>query len=129
MHEAHYFTTLDAASGFSQVPLTSECSELTTFITPFGQFRFKRLPFGIMHFGARGVSQDNENYTERGAARCDCFVDDVVVWGATKEEHDHRLREVLSRFREQGLRLNPAKYIFSSDRVKYFGHTLIYEEG
>ena len=47
MHGARYFTTLDAASGFWQIPLSPDCSSLTTFITPFGRYRFTRLPFGI----------------------------------------------------------------------------------
>ena len=41
------FSSLDAASGFWQIPLDSECVKLTTFITPFGRYCFNRLPFGI----------------------------------------------------------------------------------
>ncbi len=41
------FSKLDAASGFWQIPLEESCSKLTTFITPFGRYRFKRMPFGI----------------------------------------------------------------------------------
>jgi len=45
--EAKLFTVLDASKGFWQLPLTLKSSKLTTFITPFGRNRFKRLPFGI----------------------------------------------------------------------------------
>ena len=44
---AKVFSCLDAASGFYQIPLSEECQELTTFITPFGRYCFQRLPFGI----------------------------------------------------------------------------------
>ena len=47
LHGAKYFFTLDAASAFSQIPLSEDCSSLTTFISPFGRYHFKRLPFGI----------------------------------------------------------------------------------
>ena len=47
LHGAKYFTTLDAASEFYQIPLSKDCSSLTTSISPFGRYCFKRLPFGI----------------------------------------------------------------------------------
>ena len=46
MKGAVFFTVLDATSGFWQIPLSEDSSLLTTFITPFGRFRFTRLPFG-----------------------------------------------------------------------------------
>ena len=56
MNEAKYFTKLDASSGFWQIPLDESSSYLCTFATPFGRYRFCRLPFGIKsevlrHFG------------------------------------------------------------------------------
>ena len=47
MQGAKFFTSLDAASGFWQIILADESSELTTFLTPYGRFRFTRLPFGL----------------------------------------------------------------------------------
>ena len=47
LKDAHLFTKLDANSGFWQIPLTKESSMMTTFITPYGRYRFNRLPFGI----------------------------------------------------------------------------------
>ena len=47
MKGAQYFTKLDASSGFWQIPLDESSSKLWTFATPFGRFRFCRLPFGI----------------------------------------------------------------------------------
>jgi hypothetical protein len=47
MQGATVFSTLDATSGFFQVPLKKECEKLTTFITPFGRFCFQRVPMGI----------------------------------------------------------------------------------
>ena len=47
LSDSTVFSNLDAASGFWQIPLDSECVKLTTFITPFGRYCFNRLPFGI----------------------------------------------------------------------------------
>lgn len=119
---ARFFTTLDAASGFWQISLDEECSSLTTFITPFGRFRFTRLPFGIssgpevFHRAMQQVLHDLQGV--------DCFIDDVLVWGVTQQEHDQRLRKVLNRSRTNGVRLQPGKCMFRSNTVRYCGHLL-----
>ena len=53
-----------------------------------------------------------------------CYIDDILVWGATVEEHDYRLRQVLSRCREAGIKLNPSKCKFRVTSVKFFGTVL-----
>ena len=122
MSGAQYFTTLDAASGFWQIPLSPASCELTTFITPFGRYQFRRLPFGItsgpevFHRSMKHMLADIEG--------TDCFIDDVIVWGATEKEHDERLRRVLDRCKQNGLRLNPLKCRFRQSQVKYFGHVV-----
>ena len=62
--------------------------------------------------------------TLRGIEGTDCFIDDVLVWGATPEEHDRRLCQVLSRFRERGVRLQPCKCKFRLSTVTCYGHEL-----
>ena len=64
MQGARFFTILDAESGFWQIPLSDESSILTTFITPFGCFRCKRLPFGIFSGPDGSVSKSDETNTE-----------------------------------------------------------------
>ena len=115
------FIILDVASGFWQIPLTNG-SELTTFITPFGRYRFTRLPFGIssgpevFHRAMQHVLQNVEGV--------DCFTNDVLICGVTIEEHDRRLRQVLDRFRGKGVRLQPSKFKFRCSEVHYYGHVL-----
>ena len=121
MHGARYFTTLDAASGFWQIPLSPDCSSLTTFITPFRRYRFTLLPFGItsgpeVFHRIKTMLHDIEG--------TDCFIDDIVIGGATPDEHDQRLRQILDRCRENGLKLNQSNCFFRRTEVKYFGHIL-----
>jgi hypothetical protein len=122
MQGARYFTTLDAESGFWQIPLSKDSSFLTTFITPFGRFRCKRLPFGIS--SGPEVFQRVMRQILTGLEGVDCFIDDIVIWGTTLEEHDQRLRSVLERCRANGLTLNEGKCHVRRNEVKFFGHVL-----
>ena len=95
---------------------------LTTFITPFGRFRFTRLPFGIS--SGPEVFHRAMQQVLQGLCGVDCFIDDVLVWGTTREEHDERLRLVLDRCKANGVRLQPEKCMFRSSTVRYCGHVL-----
>ena len=119
---AQVFSTLDANSGFWQIPLDRESALLTTFITPFGRYCFHRLPFGITsapeHFQRRmsDILNDLEGVV--------CMMDDVLVHGRTAEEHDQRLDKVLQRLQEAGLTLNEQKCHFSQSQVKFLGQVV-----
>jgi hypothetical protein len=123
---AKFFTTLDASSGFFQIPLSEESSLLTTFITPFGRYAFRRVPMGIS-LGPE-VFQTKMKETLAGLEGCDAIMDDTIVYGKTEAEHDNRLEAVLKRIEESGLRLNKQKCHFKKKEVKFFGH-IISEDG
>ncbi|UYV72188.1 K02A2.6-like [Cordylochernes scorpioides] len=75
---AKLFTKLDANSGFWQIPLSSESSALTTFITPFRRFRFKRLPFGIS--SAPEIFQKRMGQILEGLEGTLCHMEDILVY-------------------------------------------------
>ncbi|GAB1610332.1 uncharacterized protein K02A2.6-like, partial [Argonauta hians] len=119
---ARYFTTLDAASGFFQIPLLPQSSRLTTFITPFGRYAFNRVPMGIS-LGPE-VFQRKMQEMLVGLDGCEAITDDTIVYGRTEQEHDARLKDVLARIRKSGLKLNKAKCHFKEPQVKFFGHII-----
>ncbi|KAK7102680.1 hypothetical protein V1264_020867 [Littorina saxatilis] len=121
-----FFTTLDASSGFFQIPLQEDSSLLTTFMTPFGRFAFQRVPMGIS-LGPE-CFQTKMKETLEGLEGCDAIMDDTIIFGRTEEEHDRRLDAVLKRIEERGLKLNREKCKFKKTEVKYFGH-IISEHG
>jgi hypothetical protein len=116
------FSKLDATSGFWQIPLDPETAKLTTFMTPFGRYYFKRLPFGIS--SAPEVFQRTMESILQGIEGVVCYMDDVVVSGDTEEEHDKRLEQVMKRVREAGLKLNSSKCEFRKETLDFLGHKI-----
>ncbi len=92
---------------------------MATFSTPFGRYRFLRMPFGIN--SASEVFQRSMEQLFSGFP-CAIIVDDIIVGGHDVAEHDANLRRVLNRAREVKLKLNPAKCRFRLDQVNYVGH-------
>ncbi|KAL0161181.1 hypothetical protein M9458_044906, partial [Cirrhinus mrigala] len=84
--------------------------------------RFLRLPFGIN--SAQDEFQRRVNETYEGLKGVAAIVDDILVYGRDKEEHDTNLRAMLQRTRERGLKLNPDKCRVGIQEVSYFGHRL-----
>ena len=119
---ARIFSKLDANMGFWQIPLVEETAKLTTFITPFGRFYFRRLPFGIA--SAPEHFQNRMTQVTEGLEGVVCHMDDLLVWGSTQEEHDSRLHAVLGKMMDAGLTLNVEKCVISAQEVKFLGHII-----
>ena len=119
---AAVFSKLDANSGFWQIILAAESSLLTTFMTPFGRYRYHRLPFGIS--SAPEYFQKKMSECLAGLAGTLCLMDDILIYGSTQEEHDTRLRAVLTRLQDIGITLNYDKCVFSVSSLKYLGQII-----
>ena len=118
----HVFSKLDANSGFWQIPLSPASRLLTTFITPSGRYCFNKLPFGI--------SSAPEHFQKRmssiltGLSGVVCQMDDVLVFGSDRAQHDTRLLAVLQRIQSAGVTLNSQKCEFGKTSVKFLGHVI-----
>lgn len=122
MSGARYFSKLDASSGYWQIKVDEESSDLLTFGIPFGRYRFKRLPFGI--HSASEVLQSEIASIITDLPGCTNSQDDIIVWGTSKEKHDRHLRNVLLCILASGLKLNLSKCIFGATSLTFLGHTL-----
>ena len=120
--EAAVFSKLDANSGFWQIPLSDQSKLLTTFITPFGRYAFNKLPFGIA--SAPELFQKRMSKILEGLDGVVCLMDDVLVFGKDRNEHDLRLKQVLERVREAKVTLNHTKCEFAKSSVKFLGHVI-----
>ena len=122
---ASWFSTLDLASGFWQVPLDPETKEKTTFITNDGQkYNFTVLPFGLVN--APSTYQMVMDDVLRGLnwKILLCYIDDIIIFSSSFEEHLHHLDLVFQRLRKANLTLKPSKCTFGAQRVMYLGHYL-----
>ena len=113
------FTKLDASSGFWQIPLSTDSRLLTTFLTPHGTFCLNKLPDISC---APELFQKRVSNILEGLQGVVCQIDDVLVFGATRKEHDDRLIAVMRRLESAGVTLNLGKCEFAKDQVQFLGH-------
>ena len=122
--KARYFSTLDLAMGYYHVPLDVRDRDKTAFPTRQGLFQFKVMPFGLCN--APGVFQ---RLMERVLSRlnwkdCLVYIDDVLVWSNSFEEHMRKLNEIFTIFRRTGLKLKTAKCNIVCSKVQFLGHLI-----
>ena len=116
---ARFFTSLDAVKGYHQCPLDEESQLLTTFITPFGRFKFLRAPFG--------VSSISEHYDRRmaeafeGLGQFRRIVDDTLIYDADETQHIEHVRQFLRRCEEKGISLCRDKFRFCQREIDFAG--------
>jgi hypothetical protein len=121
MPNAKVFSVLDAKSGFWQIQLDEHSSHYTTFSTPFGRYRFLRMPYGI-NSGSEVFQKAMEQLFS--GLPCKIIVDDIIVWGADEQEHDANLKQVLDKGREINIKFGIHKCKFGVSEVSYIGHLL-----
>ena len=113
------FSKLDAKHGFWSIKLDEESSKLTTFNSPIGRFRFKRLPFGL------NVSQDAfQQCMDQIFSQCPGTIgitDDVIVHGKDDKDHDRNLHHLMKVAQKCGLVFNAAKCFIKTPQIKFFG--------
>ncbi|XP_055633159.1 uncharacterized protein LOC129773571 [Toxorhynchites rutilus septentrionalis] len=122
LHNCKWFSKIDLTKAFHQVVLAKECRFITTFATHQGYYRYKRLTFGM-----NCASEVFQSIIERVLKGIKCvrvFIDDIVVFGPTKQQHDDTLRDVMNRLKEFGLTINHKKCELGRSEVVFMGHIL-----
>lgn len=128
LNKAKVFSTVDAKKGFWQVCLDKKSSKLCTFFTPYGRYRFLRMPFGISP--AMEIYQKKQHEIVHGLNGIAVIADDILIFGkgdTTKEameDHNKNLENLLIRMREKNCVLNKDKIKLCLTEVKFFGHIL-----
>ena len=120
---AAIFTSLDLQSGYWQVEMTEDSKLLTAFTV--GPLRFcecVQMPFGLTNAPATFQCLMETCLGEMHLKWCIIYLDDIVVFSKTPEEHIERLRGKFEKLAAAGLRLKPSKCKFFKSRVTYLGH-------
>ena len=124
LNGAKWFSILDARSGYWNLKLDDASADLTTFNTPHGRFRFKRMPMGISC--AQDEFQRAIDNTFQDIPNVFGIADDLIVVGFSEDGHDHdqALHAVLQRARDKGPRLNPDKLRVRAREIPFLGHII-----
>ena len=122
---AGYFSSLDLASGYWQVPVAENDRHKSAFCTPEGGlYEFVKMPFGLTNAPATFQRLMNEIFKEDHFKHVLIFLDYLLVYSETPAEHSEHLEKVFLKLRAAGLKLKPKKCDLFQTQVDYLGHVL-----
>ena len=122
MSKAKYLIKLDLSKGYWQIPVGANDIPKTAFVTPDSSYGFVKMPFGMMNSGAtlvRAIRKLLEDLDE-----ADNYVDDIIIYTETWEQHLVVLDEVLSRLAKVGFTVRPTKCVLGADSIEVVGHRI-----
>lgn len=115
-----FVSKIDLSKGYWQVPMADESKPLTAFSTPSGLYQFRTMPFGLVN--APATFSRMMRKLLQGMNGVENFIDDVIVFTDTFEEHLHILKTVFERLRDAGLAARPTKCFIGFDKIDCLGH-------
>ena len=125
---AKYFTTLDLASDYWQMHVADDSIQKTAFTMPQGLFEFHVMPFGLTNAPAvfqRLMSRVLNGLNPPGGPDfVTLFIDDILIFSRTFEDHLRHIEQVLDHLQSAGLKLQPTKYHLMCEQVEYLEHLI-----
>ncbi len=121
---SRWFSVLDLKSGYYQIEMEESDKQKTAFVCPFGFWEFNRMPQGISNAPSTFQQLMERCMGDLNRKEVLVFIDDLIVFSKSLEEHEAWLIQVLKRLREFGLKLSPEKCKFCQTSVRYLGHII-----
>lgn len=124
LNGSKYFSSIDLGNAYYQIELEESSQEKTAFSAKDRQYCFTRMPFGIA--AAPGTFQEMMVKVLKGMEKDGTIVylDDILIFTKTEDEHYKTIEKVLERIKEAGLRINPEKCHLFKQEVKFLGHII-----
>ncbi|XP_038972361.1 uncharacterized protein LOC120104745 [Phoenix dactylifera] len=121
---AQVFSKIDLRSGYHQLKIQTEDVPKTAFRTRYGHYEFLVMPFGLTNAPAAFMDLMNRVFKEFLDQFVIVFIDDILVYSKSKEEHEHHLRLVLQTLQEKKLHAKLSKCEFWLDSIAFLGHVI-----
>ncbi|MDN6236985.1 MAG: hypothetical protein L0J24_09865, partial [Corynebacterium flavescens] len=124
LNGAKYFSTIDLKDGFWQIRLHPDSRHKTAFVTRQGVYQWKVMPMGISSAPSAFQRAMVETLSGLMDRICTVYLDDIVIWGCSKEEHLNNVYKVLSALAREGFHLSAKKCRWGLQELKYLGHII-----
>lgn len=125
--KSQYFSTLDLAKGYHQILVAEKDIEKTAFVTPVGLYEYVRMPFGLKNAPATFQRLMNEILRDYINKICVVYLDDILIFSTTLEEHMQSLEKVFKKLQENNLKIQADKCSFMKRDTEFLGHILTKE--
>lgn len=128
LNGSRWFSVLDLKSGYYQIEMAETDKPKTAFVTPLGFWEFNRMPQGVTNAPSTFQRLMERCMGDLHLKEVLVFLDDLIIFSDTLEEHESRLLRVLQRLKDFGLKLSLEKCKFFQTSVRYLGH-IVSEQG
>jgi len=121
---AQWFTKMDLKNGFHLIRMKEGDEWKTTFRTRYGLLEFQVMPFGLTNTPSTFQDMMNHVLSDLLNVGVLAYMDDILVYAKTEEEHDRLVKEVLRRLQENGLAVSPEKCVWKAQEVEFLGYVI-----
>ena len=122
--QAQFFSVIDLRSGYHQMRIAEEDIPKTAFNTRYGHYEYTVVPFGLCNAPAAFMTIMNDVFRDYTGKFVSCYLDDILVYSDSWDEHLHQIELVLQRLRKNHLYAKLSKCVFGAREVEYLGFIL-----